>query len=76
METRTDMRELHGLMLDLIERKIRLHAHQLHEERGRVEGYALQDWLKAESAVLKTSILAPLYRRSGDGSGPMGHVPG
>jgi hypothetical protein len=26
-----------------------------------VEGYTLEDWLKAESAVLKTSILAPLW---------------
>jgi DUF2934 family protein len=48
-------------MLDLIERKIRLHAHQLYEERGEVEGHALDDWLKAESAVLKTTILAPLW---------------
>lgn len=48
------------LMLDLIERKIRLHAHQLYEERGQVEGHALEDWLNAESAVLKT-ILAPLW---------------
>jgi len=48
-------------MLDLIERKIRLYAHQLHEERGRVEGYALEDWLKAESEILNTSILAPLW---------------
>jgi hypothetical protein len=50
-----------GLMLDLIERKIRLYAHQLYEERGEVEGHALEDWLKAESAVLKTTILAPLW---------------
>lgn len=50
-----------AFMLDLIERKVRLHAQQLYEERGRIEGHALEDWLKAESEVLKTSILAPLW---------------
>jgi hypothetical protein len=49
------------LMLNLIERKIRLDAYQFFEERGRIEGHALEDWLKAESAVLNTSILAPLW---------------
>jgi DUF2934 family protein len=49
------------LMIDLVERKNRLHAHQLYEERGQVEGHALEDWLKAESAVLKNTILAPLW---------------
>jgi hypothetical protein len=57
----------HGLMLDLIERKIRLRAHQLYEERGYVEGHAVEDWLQAESEVLKTSILVPLYRRLRNG---------
>lgn len=54
-------------MVDLIERKIRLRAHQLYEERGYVEGHAKEDWLQAESEVLKTSILAPLYRCSRNG---------
>ena len=49
------------LMLDLIEKKIRLHARQLYEQRVQVEGHALEDWLKAESAVLKNTILAPLW---------------
>ncbi len=57
-------RQMHGLMLDLIERKIRLRAYELYEERGCAEGYALEDWLQAESDVLQTSILAPLYLRS------------
>lgn len=51
-------------MLDLIERKIRLRAHNLYEERGYVEGHAVEDWLQAESEVLQSSILAPLYRRT------------
>jgi len=55
------MQQQHGFLLDLIERKIRLRAHQLYEERGYVEGFALEDWVQAESEVLKTSILAPLY---------------
>jgi Protein of unknown function (DUF2934) len=67
MDTGTDTRKLYGLMLDLIERKIRLRAQELYQERGRVEGFAVEDWLKAESEVLKTSILAPLYRRSRSG---------
>ena len=67
MDTGTDTRKLHGLMLDLIERKIRLRAQELYQERGRAEGFAVEDWLKAESEVLKTSILAPLYRRSRNG---------
>jgi hypothetical protein len=30
-------------MVDLLERKIRLRADQLYNERGRVEGLALED---------------------------------
>jgi Protein of unknown function (DUF2934) len=52
-----------ALMTELLERKIRLHARHLYESRGQVEGFALQDWVEAESAVLGTSILAPLYRK-------------
>jgi hypothetical protein len=54
-------------MLDLIERKIQLRAHELYEQRGDAEGSALSDWLKAESEVLNTSILAPLHWRSRHG---------
>ncbi len=57
----------HGLMLDSLKRKIRLRAHQLYEEHGCLEGHAVEDWLQAESEVLKTSILAPLYCRSRNG---------
>ncbi len=51
-------------MTELIERKIRLHAQHLYEQRGEAEGSALQDWVEAESQVLENSILAPLYRKS------------
>ena len=49
-------------MVELLERKIRLRAGQLYEERGHVEGRALEDWVRAESEVLKSSILAPLWK--------------
>jgi len=50
-------------MVDLLERKIRLHARQIYRDRGEVDGRALEDWVKAESEVLKTSILAPLWNK-------------
>jgi hypothetical protein len=53
-----------ALMTELLERKIRLHAQHLYDQRGQEEGLALQDWVEAESRVLENSILAPLYRRS------------
>jgi Protein of unknown function (DUF2934) len=58
-ETRT--RERQKLMITMLEKKIRLRARQLYDERGQVEGLALDDWARAESEVLKTSILAPLW---------------
>jgi len=52
------------LMTDLLERKIRLHAQHLYDQRGQTEGSALQDWVEAEARVLENSILAPLYRKT------------
>jgi hypothetical protein len=57
----TRTRERQKLLLELLERKIRLRADQLYNERGRVEGLALEDWVRAESEVLKSSVLAPLW---------------
>ncbi len=57
----TRTRERQKLLVELLARKIRLRADQLYNERGRVEGLALEDWVKAESEVLKSSILAPLW---------------
>ena len=34
------------------EEKIRLRAYELYEERGRVYGFALGDWLQAEAEIL------------------------
>jgi Protein of unknown function (DUF2934) len=37
------------------EEKIRLRAYQLYEERGKIEGHALDDWLQAEAEILGTA---------------------
>lgn len=52
-----------ALMMKMVERKVRSRAQQLYETRGQADGHALQDWVQAESEVLRNSILAPLYRR-------------
>ncbi|MGA7448328.1 MAG: DUF2934 domain-containing protein [Terriglobales bacterium] len=61
MENITGTRERQKLMLELLERKIRMRARQLYDERGQTEGQDVEDWVKAESEVLKSSILAPLW---------------
>jgi len=58
-ETRTHKRL--RLMIDMLERKIRLRARQLYEQRGRQEGKALEDWITAEVDILRSSILARLW---------------
>ncbi len=50
-------------MLEMLERKVRLRAQQLYDERGRIEGRELEDWVKAESEVLRSKILAPLWNK-------------
>ena len=35
-----------------IEERIRRRAYELYEERGRVNGFALDDWLQAEAEIL------------------------
>jgi Protein of unknown function (DUF2934) len=54
-------RERQKLMIGMLENKIRLRARQLYEERGRVDGRELEDWVKAEAEILKSSILRPLW---------------
>jgi len=34
------------------EEKIRLRAYELYEQRGKIEGHALDDWLQAEEEIL------------------------
>jgi hypothetical protein len=64
LDINTRRKKQQALMTELLERKIRLHAQRLYDERGQQEGLALQDWVEAESRVLENSILAPLYRKS------------
>jgi hypothetical protein len=64
LDNDTRRQKQQALMTELIERKIRLHAQHLYNQRGQADGHALQDWVEAESRVLENSILAPLYRRS------------
>jgi len=59
----TRTRERQKLLLELLERKIRLRAQQLYDERGQVEGLALEDWVRAESEVVSHGILAPLWNK-------------
>jgi len=59
--TRTRQRQ--KLMVELLERKIRLRAQQLYDERGPGEGLELEDWVQAESEVLRSSIVAPLWNK-------------
>lgn len=64
MDIDTRRQKQQALMTDLLERKIRLHAQHLYDQRGQAEGLALQDWVEAETRVLENSILAPLYRKT------------
>ena len=34
-----------------VEERIRLRAYQLYEQRGRLEGHDLEDWLQAEAEI-------------------------
>ena len=61
MDSVTRNIERRKLILELLERKVRLRAQQLYDERGQAGGQALEDWVKAESEVMKSSILAPLW---------------
>ena len=68
MDTDTRRKKQQALITGLLERKIRLHAQHLYDQRGQAEGQALQDWVDAEAQVLENSILAPLYRKSREAS--------
>lgn len=63
MDSNTRRQKQQALMAELVERKIRTHARRLYEDRGQVDGHALQDWVQAESEALGNSVLAPLYRK-------------
>lgn len=44
-----------------LRRQIAQRAHELYEQRGRQDGYALQDWLQAEQ-----ELASPAEDRSND----------
>ena len=66
MDSVTRTRERQKLLLELLERKIRSRAQQLYDERGKIEGQALEDWIRAESEVVKQGMLAPLWNKRQD----------
>jgi hypothetical protein len=55
MTAKSKSREPRSQRTDLpndIEERIRQRAHVLYEQRGRIEGFALDDWLQAEAEIL------------------------
>ena len=38
------------------EERIRSRAYELYDQRGRVDGFALDDWLQAEAEILGTQM--------------------
>jgi hypothetical protein len=41
-----------------LEEKVRIRAYELYEQRGRMDGFALDDWLEAEAEVTKKATKA------------------
>jgi hypothetical protein len=46
-----------GVGIEEPQQKIRERAYQLYEKRGRLDGYALEDWLQAEAEISGTVTL-------------------
>ena len=40
-----------------VEEQIRSRAYQLYEERGRLDGYDVEDWLRAEAEILTHKVM-------------------
>lgn len=68
VDVETRRKKQQDLMIRMVERKVRERAQQLYEERGQAEGQALADWLQAESEIVESTTLAPLYRRHKGGA--------
>ncbi len=43
-----------------------MRARQIYEQRGKVEGQELEDWVQAESEVLQSGVLKPLWNKRHD----------
>jgi DUF2934 family protein len=39
-------------MEPLLEKEVQVRAYELYEQRGKGQGFAVQDWLEAEAEVL------------------------
>jgi len=63
VDAETRRKKQQSLMVELTARKVRTRAQQLYDTRGQEEGLALQDWVQAESEVLKNNIIGNLYLR-------------
>ncbi|MBV8052348.1 MAG: DUF2934 domain-containing protein [Acidobacteriaceae bacterium] len=63
-----------SFLVELVERKIRSRAQALFEQRGYVDGFALQDWLQAESEVLGKTIGSAYQRLRSAQSSPSPHT--
>jgi hypothetical protein len=53
-----------GLSPQEIERAIRRRAQELYEQRGRVAGHEVEDWLRAEAEVKREAAAALPRRRA------------
>ena len=40
----------------ILEHSIRIRAYEIYEQRGRVQGHALEDWLQAEAELLRRVV--------------------
>jgi len=47
----------------LLEKEVQVRAYELYEQRGKGQGFALQDWVEAEAEVL-ARFTNPLRRGS------------
>jgi hypothetical protein len=63
VDAETRRKKQQSLMVELTARKVRTRAQQLYDTRGQEDGLALQDWVQAESEVLKNNIMGNLYVR-------------
>jgi hypothetical protein len=63
VDTEARRKKQRELVAELLERKIRLHAREIYEKRGKADGQALNDWVEAESQVLGNGAMATLYRK-------------
>ena len=57
MDTDTRRKKQQALITELLERKIRLHAQHLYDQRGQQEGSALQDWVAGARAETLLHLL-------------------